>query len=82
MDTDNRVGEMMSLVPAVVTKTQGQLFLSLGAEAAMAVETSSEFWEFDLFADVNFGMDFETDHLCSPKLERATRMPVFGALSY
>jgi hypothetical protein len=72
VNAENRLVDVPGGVKAVVTQTQAKLIFTLGAKTAMAFETSGVFRALKLFANLNFGMDFQADHFYPPRLEEQT----------
>lgn len=81
MNAENGFGDVASRLETVGTEARRQLFFGLSVKTAMAFETSGILWQFNLFADVNFGMDFQRDHFCSPEYTGANGVPHFAAVT-
>ena len=67
VNAENGFGDVAGCFETVGTEAGSQLLFGLGVKTAMAFETSGILRQFNLFADVNFGMDFQRDHCCSPE---------------
>jgi hypothetical protein len=66
VNADDRFAQMAKRVKAAVAQFQAELIFAPGAEAAMAFVASGVLRALMPFLDVNFGMDFKSDHDNSP----------------
>jgi hypothetical protein len=75
VDADNRFAVILHGVEAVLAQGQGQLIFALGVETAVTLRTSREGRAVAQFANVNFWMNFKSDHENSLGSAGARAMP-------
>lgn len=77
VNAENGFGDVAGRFETVGAEARSQLLFGLSMKTAMALETSGVLRQFNLFADVNFGMDFEGDHFLLPGIRRGKRRTTF-----
>jgi hypothetical protein len=75
VDADDRFTVVLHGVEAVLAEGQGQLIFALGVETAVTFRTSRKRRAVAQFANVNFWMNFKSDHENSPGSTGARAMP-------
>jgi hypothetical protein len=75
MDADDRFAHVTKCVKTVVAQFQAELILAPGSKTAVAFVAGGVLRPLTLFLDVNFGMNFKSDHNSSPRCGEALQMP-------
>jgi hypothetical protein len=78
VNADHRFADVACGIEAGIAQLQAELVFGLGAETTMAFEAGGEIRVLVLLANVNFGMNFQSDHCKSPSENKGKRRARFA----
>jgi hypothetical protein len=77
VNAEDGFAEMAKNIEAMVAEFEAELIFALGVEAAMAFVAGGKISAGGQFANVNFRMNFQSNHKNSPVRKSARYLPVF-----